>query len=87
MLEEKKEQTNGRYGINAEPCTYLALIAHKRTQMRSFVPRRGSGVNDNAPRVYRWSKHDGRETRSLILEDETTIRIFGGICEPRLRRE
>jgi hypothetical protein len=32
-----------------------------------------------------WSKHDGGETRRLILEDETAIRILGGICQLRLR--
>jgi hypothetical protein len=66
---------------------YLALITHKCAQMRGLVPRRCSGVNDNAPRVCRWSKHEGGETRSLILEDDTTIRIFGGIDEARLRRK
>ncbi len=55
--------------------------------MRGFVPRRGGGVNDNAPRVYWWSKHNGGETGGLILEDETAIRILGGIDEPRLRRK
>ena len=66
---------------------YLALIAHKCAQMGGFVPRRGSGVDDNAPRVYRWSEHECGETRSLILENDTTIRIFGGIGEPRLWRK
>src|SRR6266851_1267099 len=64
---------------------YLALILHERAHVRGFVPGRRSGVNDNALRVRWWGKHDGRETRRLILEDETAIRILGGICQLRLR--
>jgi hypothetical protein len=92
MLKKKNKQTNSPNRLDTEDTEstrspYLALITHKCAQMRGFVPRRCSGVDDNAPRVYRWSKHEGGETRSLILEDDTTIRIFGGIDEPRLRRK
>ena len=51
--------------------------------MRRFVPRRCRGVDDNAPRKGWWGEHDRWETRCLILQDEATIGILGGIGKLR----
>ena len=66
---------------------YLALITHECAQVGCLVPRRCSGIDDNALRVCWWGEHDGGKTRCLILEDETSIRILGSICQLRLRGE
>jgi len=64
---------------------YLALIIHECAQVRGLVPGRCSGIDDNALRVRWWGENDGGKTRCLILEDETSIRILGDICQVRLR--
>ena len=64
---------------------YLALIIHECAHVRGLVPGRCSGIDDNALRVRWWGENDGGKTRCLILEDETSIRILGDICQVRLR--
>ena len=64
---------------------YLALVIHKCAQVGGLVPGRCSGIDNNALRVRWWGEHDGGKTRCLILEDETSIRILGDICQARLR--
>jgi hypothetical protein len=66
---------------------YLTLITHERAQVGGLVPRRRSGINDNALRVSWRGEHNGGKARCLILEDETSIRILGSICQLRLRGE